>query len=213
MLTIKNATLGFDSSPLIKNFSLTVAAGEIILITAPSGYGKSTLLSWISGMASPQLQAEGEIYLNDIAIHTLPIEKRHIGMIFQDPLMFPHLTVAGNLAFGLSRDYASAPRKEIIAQALENIGLGGFGERDAMTLSGGQKARLALMRSILAKPHALLLDEPFSGLDGKTRDDFAEFVKHEIKSRNLPVLMVSHDPRDTHYADRPAISLEEMSHL
>ena len=210
MLTIKKATLGFDNTPLINDFSLEVSAGEIILITAPSGYGKSTLLSWISGMPSPKLKAEGEIYLNDISIHNLPIEKRHIGMIFQDPLMFPHLTVAGNLAFGLSRDHASSSRKQIVEDALNDIGLAEFGVRDAMTLSGGQKARLALMRSLLAKPNALLLDEPFSGLDGKTRDEFAELVKHEIKARNLPVLMVSHDPRDTHYADKPAISLEEM---
>lgn len=209
MLTINNATLGFDDTPLIHDFSIEVKAGEIILITAPSGYGKSTLLSWISGMPSPHLQAHGEIYLNDTSIHDLPIEKRAIGMIFQDPLMFPHLTVAGNLAFGISRDQTTGSRKDVIDQALHNIGLAGLGDRDAMTLSGGQKARVALMRSLLANPRALLLDEPFSGLDGKTRDDFAQLVKQEIRARNLPVLMVSHDPRDTDYADKPAISLEK----
>ena len=208
MLNVKNATLSFDDIPLISNLTIEVEAGEIILITAPSGYGKSTLLSWISGMPSPNLQAKGEIYLNGKPLHNLPIEKRSVGMIFQDPLMFPHLTVAGNLAFGLSRDQSSASRKSIIDQTLHNIGLSGLGDRDAMTLSGGQKARVALMRSLLANPHALLLDEPFSGLDGKTRDEFALLVKEEIKARNLPVLMVSHDPRDKNYADKPAISLE-----
>ena len=211
MLSIKNATLGFGQTPLITNFSIDIPAGDIMLITAPSGYGKSTLLSWISGMPSPQLHAEGEIILNDMAIGHLPIEKRQIGMIFQEPLMFPHLTVAGNLAFGLRRTQSGKSRQDVIDNALAEIGLSGCGGQDAMTLSGGQKARLAVMRSMLAEPKALLLDEPFSGLDGKTRDDFASFVKREIKSRHLPVLMVSHDPRDKDYVDHPAISLDNLA--
>lgn len=210
MLSIKSVTLGFSSSPLIEQFSIDIDAGEIALITAPSGYGKSTLLSWISGMPSPNLEASGEINLNGRAIQDLPIEKRRVGMIFQDPLMFPHLTVAGNLAFGLTSDIPNKQRKEIISETLASIGMAGFEHRDAMTLSGGQKARLALMRSLLAKPEALLLDEPFSGLDGQTRDDFAALVKNKIKSSKLPVLMVSHDPRDHDYADKPAIALDTL---
>ena len=211
MLHIKSATLGFGSTPLITDFSLDIHSGDITLITAPSGYGKSTLLSWISGMPAPELKASGEIILHDKAIHHLPIEKRRVGMIFQDPLMFPHLTVAGNLAFGLKSHIPTKDRKEIISQSLYAIGMEGFEQRDAMTLSGGQKARLALMRSLLADPEALLLDEPFSGLDGKTRDDFAALVKREIRARQLPVLMVSHDPRDRDYADHPAIALDDLA--
>ena len=153
------------------------------------------------------INAKGEIFLNGKPVHSLPIEKRKIGMIFQDPLMFPHLTVSGNLLFSLETQMPRKQRKEIISQTLKSIGMEGFEHRDALTLSGGQKARLALMRSLLAKPQALLLDEPFSGLDGQTRDEFAALVKNEINSNSLPVLMVSHDPRDITYADRPAIEL------
>jgi putative thiamine transport system ATP-binding protein len=208
LLTIKDVTLGFGETILLKNFSIDIAAGEIALITAPSGYGKSTLLSWISGMPAPDLKAQGEIYLDGKPAHNLPIEKRHIGIIFQDPLMFPHLSVADNLTFGLSSGDTSKARKAAIEDTLAAVGMAGLGGRDPLTLSGGQKARLALMRSLLANPKALLLDEPFSGLDGKTREDFATLVKNEIKARNLPVLMVSHDPRDRDYASRPAIALE-----
>ena len=208
MLTIKKASLSFGATPLIHNFSIDIPAGQITLITAPSGCGKSTLLSWISGTQPANLKATGTIYLDDIAVHNLPVEKRHIGMIYQDPLMFPHLTVAGNLAFGLSRDVKGAARSDMIKNTLCAIGMDGLGPQDAMTLSGGQKARLSLMRSLLARPKALLLDEPFSGLDGNTRNDVAKLVKDEIKARGLPALMVSHDPRDHDYADNPAIALE-----
>ena len=207
MLSITLATLGFGEEPLIKDFSLDINPGEIVLITAPSGYGKSTLLRWISGMPDQNLNVDGQIFLNGNPIHSLPIEKRKIGMIFQDPLMFPHLNVSGNLSFSLEAQIPRNQRKAIISQTLKSIGMEGFEHRDALTLSGGQKARLALMRSLLAKPQALLLDEPFSGLDGQTRDEFAALVKNEIKSNSLPVLMVSHDPRDITYADRPAITL------
>ncbi len=211
MLTIKNASLGFGATFLIKDFSIDITAGEIVLITAPSGYGKSTLLNWISGTHTKNLNASGMIYLNGNKIHDLPVEQRRIGMISQDPLMFPHLTVAGNLAFGLSSNVKGAARLELINQTLSAIGMDALGSQDAMTLSGGQKARLSLMRSLLARPEALLLDEPFSGLDGSTRDDVATLVKNEIKERALPVLMVSHDPRDHDYADRPAIALEAFA--
>ena len=192
-LMIENAALGFGDKLLFKPLSLTIAAGEVALLMAPSGAGKSTLLSWICGMPDPQLKAEGSIVLNGKTLNHLPPETRRIGIMFQDPLMFPHLTVAGNLAFGMK---PSHDRKERIDHELERIGLAGMGDRDPLTLSGGQKARLALMRCLMAEPDALLLDEPFSGLDDDTRAMFSALVHQEISSRNLPVLMVSHDPRD-----------------
>ena len=148
---------------------------------APSGAGKSTLLSWICGMPDPALKDTGGISLNGRDLSHLPPEKRRIGIMFQDPLMFPHLSVAGNLGFGMKAGGTKTERRQIIDQQLERIGLGGMGGRDPLTLSGGQKARLALMRCLMAEPDALLLDEPFSGLDDATRETFAALVRDEIK--------------------------------
>lgn len=206
-LIIENAALGFGDTLLFQPLSLKIDKGEVALLMAPSGAGKSTLLSWICGMPDPDLKASGSITLNGRMLNGLPPEARRIGIMFQDPLMFPHLTVAGNLAFGMK---PGGNRKEIIDHQLERIGLAGMGDRDPLTLSGGQKARLALMRCLMAEPDALLLDEPFSGLDDDTRDMFSALVHQEISSRNLPVLMVSHDPRDRDQSGVAPVYLEAL---
>ena len=206
-LIIKNAALGFGDKMLFQPLSLKINKGEVALLMAPSGAGKSTLLSWICGMPDPDLKASGSIRLNGRTLDGLPPEARRIGIMFQDPLMFPHLTVAGNLAFGMK---PGGNRKEIIDHQLERIGLAGMADRDPLTLSGGQKARLALMRCLMAEPDALLLDEPFSGLDDDTRDMFSALVHQEISSRNLPILMVSHDPRDRDQSGVAPVYLEAL---
>ena len=206
-LIIENAALGFGDKMLFQPLSLKINKGEVALLMAPSGAGKSTLLSWICGMPDPELKASGSITLNGRMLNGLPPEVRRIGIMFQDPLMFPHLTVAGNLAFGMK---PGGNRKEIIDHQLERIGLAGMADRDPLTLSGGQKARLALMRCLMAEPDALLLDEPFSGLDDDTRDMFSALVHQEISSRNLPVLMVSHDPRDRDQSGVAPVYLEAL---
>lgn len=206
-LIIKNAALGFGDKMLFQPLSLKINKGEVALLMAPSGAGKSTLLSWICGMPDPDLKASGSITLNGQMLNGLPPEARRIGIMFQEPLMFPHLTVAGNLAFGMK---PGGNRKEIINHQLERIGLAGMANRDPLTLSGGQKARLALMRCLMAEPDALLLDEPFSGLDDDTRDMFSALVHQEISSRNLPVLMVSHDPRDRDQSGVAPVYLEAL---
>ena len=211
MLTITHANLRFGETPLFQPLSLEIAAGEIALLMAPSGAGKSTLLSWICGMPDPALIASGTIHLNGQSLDHLPPEKRGIGIMFQDPLMFPHLSVAGNLAFGMKPGGTARSRRAIIDEQLDRIGLGGLGDRDPLTLSGGQKARLALMRSLMAEPQALLLDEPFSGLDDDTRATFSDLVRAEISLRQLPVLIVSHDPRDRAQAETAPIHLEPFS--
>ena len=212
MLVIQDVSLRFTETPLFKPLSLSISKGEIALLMAPSGAGKSTLLSWICGMPDPALKDTGGISLNGRDLSHLPPEKRRIGIMFQDPLMFPHLSVAGNLGFGMKAGGTKTERRQIIDQQLERIGLGGMGGRDPLTLSGGQKARLALMRCLMAEPDALLLDEPFSGLDDATRETFAALVRDEIKTRNLPVLMVSHDPRDREQAEVAPVFLEAFDH-
>jgi putative thiamine transport system ATP-binding protein len=200
MLKIRNASMGFGKGPLFDPVSVDVPPGEVMLLSAPSGGGKSTLLAWICGSPPAELEASGTVSLNDRSLDGLATEDRRIGIMFQDPLLFPHLTVGSNLAFGLASGGSSQQRKKRISQALDATGMAGLEDRDPATLSGGQKARAALMRTLLAEPDALLLDEPFSSLDGHTRDAFISLVLTEIRNRDLPTILVSHDPRDAECA-------------
>ena len=162
MLILKDTALTFHKEPLFAPLNLEINGGEICVLSAPSGAGKSTLLRWIAGIATDGLQASGYIWLNQRQIDRLPAERRRIGLMFQQPLLFPHLNVADNLGFGLPASVKGEVRKEQIENALATGGLEGMGMRDPETLSGGQQARIALLRTLLAQPEALLLDEPFS---------------------------------------------------
>ena len=211
MLSIRDASMGFDGGLLFQHVSVDVPAGDVMLLVAPSGGGKSTLLAWICGSPPEGLYAEGEISLNGQNLDGIATEDRRIGIMFQDPLLFPHLTVAGNLSFGLRPGGKDADRREKVSAALAAIGMADMEDRDPNTLSGGQKARVALMRTLLAEPDALLLDEPFSSLDGQTRQEFIELVLSEIKTRNLPTIMVSHDPRDAACATLTPLTLAPVA--
>jgi putative thiamine transport system ATP-binding protein len=133
--------------------------------------------------------------LNGNRVDDLPTSQRCIGLLFQDDLLFAHMTVFENLLFAVPAGDKES-RYESVNQALIEADLIGFGDRDPSTLSGGQRARVALMRALLAKPKALLLDEPFSKLDAVLRERFKEFVFSHVRTRNIPVLMVTHDITD-----------------
>jgi len=207
MLIITDAVMGFQAKPLFGPLSFAVKGGEIALLEAPSGAGKSTLLHWICGTPPPGLLAAGTITLNGRPITHLAPEDRQIGIMFQDALLFPHLTVGDNLAFGIPGSVPRMERRRRITETLARIGMTGMAERDPMTLSGGQKARISLLRSLLAEPRAILLDEPFSSLDPETREDFSTFIRVEIEARGLPAVLVSHDPRDRKMATGPITRL------
>ncbi|XKH60671.1 ATP-binding cassette domain-containing protein [Halomonas sediminis] len=182
-----------------------IPPGEVFTVMGPSGSGKSTLLAYVAGFLSPTFQAEGEIWLGNRDITHLPAESRGVGLLFQDPLLFPHLSVAGNLGFGLPQ---RTPNKaECIERALEQINLSGFGNRDPATLSGGQKSRVALMRLLLSKPCAVLLDEPFSKLDTTLRREMRDLVFSQLREAGLPSLLVTHDQEDAQAAGGPLIEL------
>lgn len=185
---------------LVPPVSLTVAPGETVTVMGPSGSGKSTLLAAVCGTLPPDVTASGTVRLDGRVLDGLPPERRRLGLLFQDDLLFPHLSVAENLAFGLPPGLTKAERETRVAAALADARLEAFGPRDPATLSGGQRARIACLRTLLAEPAALLLDEPFAKLDAALRARFRDFVFGHARARDLPVLLVTHDPADAEAA-------------
>jgi len=172
----------------------------------PSGSGKSTLLAFVAGFLDPAFSARGRVLLCGEDVTALPANRRRAGLLFQDPLLFPHMSVGANLLFALP----PGDRKERRAKAeaaLAGAGLEGFFDRDPATLSGGQKARASLIRVLLSQPRALLLDEPFSKLDAALRQQMRELVFGEARARALPVLLVTHDPEDAQAAGGRIVEL------
>ena len=208
MLEVNKLIFGYER-PIVAGLTFSVPAGEICLLHGPSGCGKSTLLSIISGTEDQTVAWSGDISLNGRAISVLPAHRRKVGLMYQDPLLFPHLTVGDNLAFGLAASVRGGARREAISAALSAAGLDGFAHRDPASLSGGQAARIALMRALLATPQALLLDEAFSSLDPSLRQQFGQFVAAQIKDRHIPALLVSHDATDRQFATGKVLRLDE----
>jgi putative thiamine transport system ATP-binding protein len=200
--------LGSARHALVSGLRLHVPPGEILTLMGPSGCGKSSVLGSIAGtLASVSeglqpLQLQGSVQLNGRELSHLPTHQRGVGLVFQDALLFPHMTVAENLLFAVpvsdSRGTRStnAQRQARVQQALQEAELTGMGERDPSTLSGGQRARVALMRALLAEPQALLLDEPFSKLDAALRAQLRPWVFAHVRERRIPVVLVTHDEQD-----------------
>lgn len=185
-----------------------VAPGEVLTLMGPSGIGKSTLLAYAAGFLDPAFSAQGQILIDGRDITGLPTHRRHVGLLFQDPLLFPHLSVGDNLAFALPETIRGrSARRDAVDQALSEVELGGYGARDPATLSGGQKARIALMRVLVSEPRALLLDEPFSKLDTGLKAQMRDLVFGKARRRGLPVLLVTHDRDDAAAAGGPIIDL------
>ena len=200
-LALKSVSINLDGHPLFPVLDCLVKKGEVVTIMGASGSGKSTLLAFICGTLDPAFDASGQVRLGETDITALPPEKRRLGILFQDDLLFPHLSVADNLAFGLPPNLSRAEREGRIRDALGHAGLDGLEDRDPATLSGGQRARVGCLRTLLSDPCALLLDEPFSKLDTALRDRFRRFVFDLARQRSLPVLLVTHDPGDAEAAD------------
>jgi putative thiamine transport system ATP-binding protein len=197
MLNITDLTLKRGATTLFANFNLVVDKGEIVTVSGASGSGKSTLLNWMIGDLDPAFSATGALWLDERRLDGLPIEQRQLGLLFQDDLLFAHLSVGQNLAFALpGRFVGSRERRTRVTQTLSDMGLAGFYERAPATLSGGQRARVSLMRTLLAEPQALLLDEPFSKLDAALRKQFRAYVFAQITRQRMPTLLVTHDPAD-----------------
>jgi putative thiamine transport system ATP-binding protein len=192
---------------LLVRITAEIAPGEILTVMGPSGSGKSTLLAALTGTVAPVFHVTGRILLQGRDITDLQPHARRIGLLFQDDLLFPHLTVSGNLAFALPASLRPrAARNARIDDALTQVDLQGFGPRDPATLSGGQRARVALARCLLSDPLALALDEPFSRLDTALRATIRDLVFSHARARALPVVLVTHDPQDAAAAAGAVVS-------
>ena len=206
-LILQDVNIALDGRELL-HLSETIAPGEILAVMGPSGSGKSSLLAYVGGFLDANFDASGDVLLNGKQLNNLPAHQRHTGILFQDPLLFPHMSVGENLLFAIPPTVKGDARKEAAEEALEQAGLEGFFDRDPATLSGGQKARVALMRVLVSKPRALLLDEPFSKLDAGRRDQIRRFVFEEAKRQNLPILLVTHDEADAVAAGGKIVDLD-----
>ena len=194
-LELIDIALSLPDRPLIVGLQARVEPGEVLTLMGESGCGKSSLLAYVAGSLQPPLRATGTVRLDVHDLGALPIEQRRIGLLFQDDLLFPHMTVQQNLFFAAPPG-PRASRRARIEAALAEAGLAGFGDRMPHTLSGGQRARVSLLRALLAEPRAVLLDEPFSRLDAALRAQMREFVWQRLRSARVAAVLVTHDAAD-----------------
>lgn len=192
MLKVQNLTI----EPLFRQVNFCVPRGEIVTLMGPSGSGKSTLFSWMVGALSSDFKAQGELWLDERRCDTLPVETRGLGILFQDAMLFDHFSVGQNLMLALPSRIKGEARRERVEQALRSAGLENYSASDPATLSGGERARVSLLRALLAEPQALLLDEPFSRLDKALRTTFRTWVFDAVRARNIPAVLVTHDEED-----------------
>lgn len=205
-LIISNLSSKYDDKSVIDNLSLSLEKNEIVALLGPSGCGKTTLLRTIAGL---QPITSGQIQLGEDTIST-PIksvasEKRNVGMIFQDYALFPHLSVANNIAFGLHK-LPKIQQHGIVEEMLRLVKLQGYGERYPHELSGGQQQRVAIARALAYKPRLMLLDEPFSNIDSQSRGEIMIEMRQILKEQQVPAVFVTHSKDEAFaFADKIAI--------
>lgn len=191
-VVIEKVSKNYGEKCIIRNMNLTIEQGEIISVVGPSGSGKSTLLKCLAGL---EPVSGGSIKVGEQDITSMHANQRPIVMMFQQPLLFPHMTVLENIMIGLSfkRKGTKAQRKELAGDFLMKVGLNGYGKNYPYELSGGQQQRVALARALITNPQLLLLDEPFSSIDNEKRDELRMWVKKLLKEEGIASLFVTHD--------------------
>jgi putative thiamine transport system ATP-binding protein len=194
-LDIQLALLQAGDTVLLRDLQLHIAPGTVHTLMGSSGSGKSSVLAAVCGTLAPALRWEGEIRLNGQRIDALPTRARRVGILFQEDLLFAHMTVRENLLFAVPAGPQPA-REARVEGALADVEMAAFLQADPATLSGGQRARVSLARALLAQPLALLLDEPFSKLDASLRQRMRDLVFGLVQQRQIPALLVTHDAAD-----------------
>jgi len=195
-LVLEGVTHAYGGKVVVDDVTLSVAPGEFLCLLGPSGCGKTTTLRISAGLERP---CAGRVWIGGVEVTgagtEVPPEQRNVGFLFQDYALFPHLDVLGNVTFGISH-LPQAERRARAMEALERVGMEAFASAYPHTLSGGQQQRVALARALAPRPRLMLLDEPFSGLDKRLRDQVRDQTLHVLKDSNVSTLMVTHDPEE-----------------
>jgi thiamine transport system ATP-binding protein len=208
-LAVEGVTVVYAGRAVLDRVSLTVGEREVVGLLGPSGAGKSTLLQVVAGLVEP---VAGRVRWQGADVTALAPHRRRFGLVFQDALLFPHLDVAGNVAYGLR--VTGRPRGEVaarVAELLELVGLPGFDSRDVATLSGGEAHRVALARALAPQPRLLLLDEPFGALDRELRDRLSVEVRELLHGLQTPAIHVTHDEAEAMLVGDRVLRLGELA--
>jgi thiamine transport system ATP-binding protein len=193
-LEVRDLVVRFGDTTVLDHVSLGVGDGEVVGVLGPSGAGKSTLLRVVAGLLTAD---GGSIVLDGVDITSRPAHLRNIGLMFQDEQLFPHLDVAGNIAFGpRMHRWPVARIADRVAELLDLVGLAGFGERHVERLSGGEKKRIALARALAPRPAVLLLDEPLTGLDRELHDRLVGELAEVLRATATTAIVVTHDRQE-----------------
>ena len=206
VLHLDHLSAGYGDNQVLRRVTLEISDGELVALLGPSGCGKTTILKLVAGLLPP---VSGDLRFNAESVFSVPAERRGAVMVFQKPLLFPHLTVAENVAFGLKmRRTPKADLSQRVNEALRLVQLDGFERRKPHELSGGQEQRVSLARALVTEPRVLLLDEPFSALDESLRGEMRELVRALQRRLNITTLFVTHDQAEAALiADRIALIL------
>jgi len=211
ILKIEDLSKQFSQKTIFSAINIEISKGEIVALLGPSGCGKSTLLRMICGLESVE---EGSISFSDAEETVIDTEikniRQSVGLIFQKPVLFPHLNVAGNIILGMSKPPSRKLRYEVTEKYLEDVGLSGFSKNSVETLSGGEAQRVCLVRALISEPKLLLLDEPFSSLDVKSRRKIAIETKQILKKKGISALHVTHDPEEANLISDRVIKWQDL---
>lgn len=208
MLSLENIVIYRDKKPLLQ-LSAEVAKGEVLTVMGPSGAGKSTLLQAIAGQLKAPFSIAGQIKINGVVINDIDAHLRKVGIMFQDALLFEHMMVGENIAFAMPADRQKNKqmKRDAINELLAAVDLDGIADRAVNTLSGGQQARVSLIRTLASQPEVVLLDEPFSKLDVALRGQIRSWTFSQLKARKIPAVLVTHDKDDALAAGGDIIEL------
>lgn len=211
ILTLKNISFSYKDKLIFDNYNFVINKEEIIAIIGPSGCGKSTLLKIINGL---ETEYSGDVLLDGVNVNNIPVNKRDIVLMFQDNLLFPHMTIFENIEFSLKmKKYPKHKIKNMVDEVAKDIHLQDKLNKYPRELSGGQQRRVALARAVISKPKLLLLDEPFTGLDKEIKLEIMNLVRIIREKYNTSIIFVAHDLSEAEYLEAKCIEFKKGESL